>query len=199
LYSASDDDKIKASTIRAIFAIGSITGYRFLATLFREAEPAIKANILGDFQFIVGNPIHAEWVDSQLLPELHKCCSYAQQDCLYFEEWGGEEDYRFWVFRCLGQIKNAASAPVIEEFISATAWPLTTLAEAANAHWDITHTDKYISLLRQAKAAGLAANTEHAIKEIETYQRKQKAKESKRSKHQTKRKVRRSKRSAGGG
>jgi hypothetical protein len=46
------------------------------------------------------------------------------------------------------------------------------LAEAGNAHWELTGEDAHVEVLRKAKRKGAAGNTEYALGEIEEYQRK---------------------------
>ena len=86
---------------------------------------------------------------------------------MYSDEWQSEEDFRYWVFRCLGRIGNADSAPVIEEYLETHKWPIETLAEAANAHWDITGSTRFLPILRRAEAEEALGNTEHALREME--------------------------------
>jgi hypothetical protein len=102
----------------------------------------------------------------QVLPLLHQFCTWPMRDSMYTNTFFGEQDFRYWVFRCLGGIGNAESAPVIESYLEANDWPVATLAEAANAHWDITGTTRYIDVLRRAEAEGELGNTEHALAEM---------------------------------
>ncbi|QRM53260.1 hypothetical protein [Sinorhizobium sp. BG8] len=71
---------------------------------------------------------------------------------------------------------DESSVPIIEEYLDTHDWPIDTLAEAAHAHWQITHSLKYLSVLREAKKQGAAGNTESALKEMEKLSRGQKGK-----------------------
>lgn len=182
LYKESDDPEIREPAAEALVSIGTMAAYRFVTKCLDSASPKIRASILGGLQFVVDRSMNAEWVRNDLLPLLHEFCALPQEECMYFDEFDGEEDFRFWVFRCLGAIRNPTSAQVIDRFIAGTNWPLTTLAEAANAHWDITHTTRHIGILRRAKAEHALGNTEHALKEMEAFERKRRSTPAKRKK-----------------
>jgi hypothetical protein len=175
LYKKLGDDEIKVrkSIIRALMNFsGPEIPFSFLIKRLAIDPVEIKAEILANLQFYVDRPYLAPLMYGELLPLLHEFCRYEQVESIYSDEYYFEMDFRFWVFRCLGGLRKLESAEIIKKFIENHKWPLEMLAEAANAHWDITHTVKYVDILKRAKKEGVAGNTEHALKEIEEYQKR---------------------------
>lgn len=147
--------------------------FDFLVDRLAVDHVALKADILAALQFVVDRPYLRELVTERLLPMLHQFCEYPLRKSVYRDEFLGEMDFRFWVFRCLRGIGSADSVPVIERYLDANEWPLETLVEAAHAHWAITHTAKYLEVLCEAKRRGALGNAEGALKEMEKFVRAQ--------------------------
>jgi hypothetical protein len=170
LYAKVDDVTIRDPIIWTIsqFSPTEIP-FDFLMDRLAVDPPLLKANILANMQFHVKKPYLSRIVRDRLLPLLHAFCTEPQEKCMYSDAFHGEMDFRYWVFRCLGGIGRPESAQVIEDFLATNEWPLDMLAEAANAHWDITRTPKYVDILRKAEQEGVAGNTEHALREIEEH------------------------------
>jgi TIR domain-containing protein len=170
LYAELDDVDVRSNILMAISKFPSTEiPFDFLIDRLAIDPPLLKANILAEMQFHVEKPYLSRVVLRRLLPLLHEFCGYPQEQCMYSDEFQGEMDFRYWVFRCLGAVGSRESVPIIEGFLATNVWPLDMLAEAANAHWDITQTTNYIDILRKAKKEGVAGNTEHALEEMEEY------------------------------
>jgi len=172
LYRSLEDLSIRREILRTVFVFPPTEiPFDFLVERLDVDPPQLKAEILGSLQFHVKRPYLSGLVQGRLLPLLHRFCRDPQEKCMYSDEMSGEMDFRFWVFRALGGIGSPESTRVIEEFLARTKWPTDMLAEAANAHWDITQDPKYVEILRKAKKEGMAGNTLHALVEIEKYLR----------------------------
>lgn len=152
LYEEADRDKdqeIRLRVVQALAAISSRSTYDFLLARLEEAQPEIVDAILSEWQ-----DIH-EWVDGpewipKLVPTLYKLIDLPQNRCLYFNYAGVEEDFRFWVFRCLQRLKRKDSRRHIEMFLSRVTWPVGVLVEAAMAYWCVTGSAKYLPILYNA-------------------------------------------------
>ncbi len=169
-YEQTDDRSLRGLIIDALFKFEAPEiPFEFILDRLAKDHVQLKAAILAPLQFYVNKPYIADLVNARLLPLLHEFCTYPLRDSIYSDEWHTEEDFRFWVFRCLGGIGNADSAPIIEEYLETHNWPLGTLAEAANAYWDITGSPRYIGILRRAETEGQLGNTEHALREMEKH------------------------------
>jgi hypothetical protein len=169
-YEQTEDRTLRTLMIAALFRFGGPEiPFEFILTHLRDDHVQLKAAILGDLQFYVDKPYLRELVTTELLPLLHAFCEYPLREAVYSDDWHGEADFRVWVFRCLGGIKSADSAPVIEKYLETHDWPIETLAEAANAHWDITGSTRYLPILRRAEAEEALGNTEHALREMEQH------------------------------
>lgn len=166
-YGVASDLHLRIHVIDALYKFDATEiPFDFLVECLAHGEVPIKAEVLGGLQFFIDRPYLRDLVQSQVLPLLHEFCTWALRDSMYTNTFFGEQDFRYWVFRCLGAIGNAESAPVIERYLEANDWPLGTLAEAANAHWDITGTTRYIDVLRRAESEGELGNTQHALAEM---------------------------------
>jgi hypothetical protein len=172
LYEKVEDVSIRKAILHAIskFSTPDIP-FKFLVERLAVDPPVLKGRILADMQFYVDRPYLTPPVEERLLPLLHEFCRYPQATSIYSDDFSPEMDFRFWVFRCLGAIRRPESASVIEEFIATHKWPLEALAEAANAHWDITGVPKYVDILRKAKQQGVGGNTRQALREMEKFLR----------------------------
>jgi hypothetical protein len=166
-YGLAPDLRLRIHVIDALFKFDATEiPFDFLVERLAQDVVPIKAEVLGSLQFFVQKPYLRDLMDSQVLPLLHEFCTWPLRDSMYTSTFFGEQDFRYWVFRCLGGIGNAQSAPVIERYLEVNDWPLATLAEAVNAHWDITGSTRYIDVLRRAEAEGELGNTEHALAEM---------------------------------
>jgi hypothetical protein len=146
----------KQKIVEALAAINSTLSLDFLIHLLKTEPPAIKVAILSEWQDMHEWSDRPQWLH-RIIALLHDFTKFPQSECLYFDYEGQEEDFRFWVFRCLGHFKRKQSLRYVEDFLKSTKWPLGPLVEAAAAHWYITGEQTYLSLIR--KGARLSIGT----------------------------------------
>jgi hypothetical protein len=172
LYAASTDEVLHEKIVRALGPIGSRLCYDRLVQWLIEAPSRVKAAILTELsrwdRSDAGNAI--PWNDG-LVTLLHEYTTWQDQDCLYLDFEQEENDFRFWVFRCLGEARRRSSVPYIERFLTTKDWPLAVLAEAAAAHWHITRSSKYVPVLRKAKRLHVACCADVTLDEIKKLKR----------------------------
>lgn len=176
LYKESNDPKLKEKIIDALAAIGSKLCYDFFITILNEEENLVlKVAVLTGLWVMSSSGDFSDW-NPTLLKVLHEYTNWPVEKCLYFDYEKEESDFRFWVFRCIAEAKNRLSLQHVDRFLESHNWPLSTLAEAAAAHWHITKTTKYIDILRQAESQGVSSSAwvtlEKINKEQTTDQRK---------------------------
>ena len=159
----------------AIAMMDSIVTRDFLIRILAKKQPIIVAEILSIWQDMHNWGDSSVWVP-RILPVLHRFTRLPQEQCLYFDHDGIEQDFRFWVFRCLQGLKRRGSRSYIEEFISSVKSPTETLVEAAMAHWCVTGSDLYIPILRRASRSG-NSNSKYFLKKIREYNSSQKRKQ----------------------
>ncbi len=161
---AANDLELRREVVCALCAIDSASTREFLIRHFEALDPKSVAEILASWQHM------HEWSDSpvwvaKILPLLHKYSLLPQEQCLYFDHDGLEQDLRFWVFRCLQNPKRKSSRQYIEAFLATVNYPLEALAEAAMAHWCVTRRQDYVTVLRRAARAGVS-NADYFLKQI---------------------------------
>lgn len=172
LYKDSKDNELKEKIIAALAAIGSKSCYDFFITILNEEKnPMLKAAILTGLWIMSSSGDISDWSPT-LLRVFHEYTNWPVENCLYFNYEKEESDFRFWVFRCIADAKNRLSLPHVERFLESHNWPLSTLAEAAAAHWHITKTTKYIDVLRKAESQGVACSAYITLKKINKDQTK---------------------------
>jgi len=168
LYENSADEGLREEIVGAIGPIGSKFCYDHLVRWLPGASPRIKAAILRELWRCYGSDSFTPipWHDT-LIKLLHKYTTWSDKDCLYLDLEFGENDFRFWVFRCLGVARKRSSKPYILRFLGTKTWPFAVVAEAAAAHWEITRSDKYVGVLRKADRLGVACGASVTLR---TYQ-----------------------------
>lgn len=169
------DLQIEKEVVSALCGMDSIVTRDFLIRILAKKQPIIVAEILSIWQGMHNWGDSSVWVP-RILPVLHRFTRLPQEQCLYFDHDGIEQDFRFWVFRCLQGLKRRGSRSYIEEFISSVKSPTETLVEAAMAHWCVTGSDLYIPILRRASRSG-NSNSKYFLKKIREYNSSQKRKQ----------------------
>lgn len=166
-YAVAPDLRLRIHVIDALYKFDATEiPFDFLVERLAQDPVPVKAEVLSNLQFFVDKPYLRDLMHRQVVPLLHDFCTWPLRDSMYTAPMFGEQDFRYWVFRCLGGIGDAGSVPVIERYLEVNDWPLETLAEAANAHWDLTGSTQYIEVLRRAEVEGALGNTEHALAEM---------------------------------
>jgi len=172
LYKESKDTKLKGKVIDALAAIGSKSCYDFFVTILNEEKNLmLKAAIFTGLWIMSSSGDFSDWSPT-LLRILHDYTNWPVEKCLYFDYEKEESDFRFWVFRCIAEAKNRLSLPYVERFLESHNWPLSTLAEAAAAHWHITKTTKYIDILRNSESQGVMSSAFITLEKINKEQTK---------------------------
>lgn len=170
LYRRTRGRTVRGQIIQTLFKFDPAdVPLKFLIDRLGRDHVRLKAQILAELQFVVQQRDLEDLVMERLLPMLHRLAQYPLSKSLYEDEFSGEMDLRFWVFRCIRMIGSDRSVPVVEAFLEANEEPLETLVEAAHAHWALTHTPVYLAVLREAKRQGALGNAEDALKEIERF------------------------------
>ena len=152
LYREADaisDSQIKLDVVSALCAIDSSSTREFLVGILREGDRELTAEILSEWQRMHDWEDIGAWLP-QILPLLHHLTSLPDDQCLYFRQDFGEQDVRFWVFRCLQGLRRRSSRRFIEAALASMKAPLETFVEAAYAHWCVTGSQQYLTILTRA-------------------------------------------------
>lgn len=171
LYRDTDDWEVRRKAVAALTEIDSNATLDFLIDVLAESPPRVKEELLSRWQELREWKDRSRWIH-RIVKLLHQFTELPQIECLYFDELCSEEvDFRYWVFRCLGNLRYKRSIKYIDRFLLSHSWPLATLAEAAGARWYITNEPKHLAVLRRAVRCKVTGLAESVVKEIEEKQR----------------------------
>ncbi len=165
LFERTVNHKLRKDIIDALSSIGSKLCWDFITSKLESSNNSLRARILIGLSSMSSQEDYSNW-DSKIIKFLHECTSFKEADCLYFDIESEENDYRFWVFRCLGLAKKKSSVKFIEKYLENKYEPLATQAEAAAAHWCITKSEKYISVLKKARRNRIGCSASVTLDEI---------------------------------
>ena len=157
-YEQTDDRSLREFILDALFKFEAPEiPFGFILDRLATDHVQLKASILASLQFYVNKPYIAGLVTDRLFRHSFTSSASTRYGRASTATNGtarrtsDSEDFRFWVFRCLGGVGSADSAPVIQQYLETHDWPLGTLAEAANAYWDITQSPRYIAILEESR------------------------------------------------
>lgn len=150
LYDREDNTSVRIECIRTLSALQTFKSRKFICQRFKELRPAEVDAVLSSWADEIAYwSDEAYWRKKITAGALH-WLDRPVEECLFINDDGGESDARHHLFRMLGELNIAQALSSIEHYIRDAEWPLSTIVQAAGAHWKISGKKQFVSRIEAA-------------------------------------------------